>query len=261
MFTVHVGDLQAASRSNCSETAFSNVFTLLVDGPLPTFVLAGDNDWYDCDAPDAAWALFRRYFIGYEDLWQTRLRPSIPRLRNVTRWSRHEEMFVFDHNEVLFLGVNLVNWNSDHPVSVEEHNVLMEANIEWATMNIDHFFATSPRVRGVVIFGHALRRSRLRGFFDNLERLFVDDPDRVNVPVLYFHGDGHKWEVENITGWDSFVDIQVEQGGHAEPCIVEIAPVIDGVTSPLVAERDLQHVFGNGLFRVDRQSGSYPTDE
>jgi hypothetical protein len=58
--------------------------------------------------------------------------------------------------------------------------------------------------------------------------------------------------------WPSLIDVQVDQGGFADPCIVEIAAV-DGAGQliPLVAEHDLQYVFADGLVRIDRQRGRY----
>ena len=46
LFTVHVGDLQKTQRSLCKEDYYRKMQQLLRRGPLPTYVLAGDNDWY-----------------------------------------------------------------------------------------------------------------------------------------------------------------------------------------------------------------------
>lgn len=46
LFTVHVGDLQKTQRSLCKEDYYRMVQKVLRKGPLPTYVLAGDNDWY-----------------------------------------------------------------------------------------------------------------------------------------------------------------------------------------------------------------------
>ena len=260
IFAVHVGDFQVASRSGCNDAAYTNVFTRLQQGPLPTFVLAGDNDFYDCTNPEEAWQRYTRSFVGYEDQWANRLPPGVPRL-GVTRWSQHQEMFAFEHNGILFLSVNLVNGKPTEAAALEKWNARMSANIEWVETNVHEHFATG-RIRGVIIFGHALRSPDTRIFFTSIAALFVNDPRRKFTPVLYLHGDGHQWQVDTRLAsqldWDAYRDVQVEQGGKAEPCIVEIAPLVNGVTSPLTVEHDLQHVFGNGLFRIDRQGGSYP---
>ena len=48
------------------------------------------------------------------------------------------------------------------------------------------------------------------------------------------------------------------QGGKADPLLIEVAPLRNGVMEPLEKENELQYIFGNGLFRVDRQNGRYP---
>lgn len=58
--------------------------------------------------------------------------------------------------------------------------------------------------------------------------------------------------------WIGFTDIQVDQGGKADPLLVEVAPLQKGVMKPFKKESDMQHVFGDGLFRIDRQKGRYP---
>ena len=46
LFSVHVGDLQRTLVSHCNEEYYHMVRQILRRGPLPTFVVAGDNDWY-----------------------------------------------------------------------------------------------------------------------------------------------------------------------------------------------------------------------
>ena len=271
VFTVHVGDLQMPGRSECSESAFASVYSYLSLGPVPTFVLAGDNDWYDCPVPSQAWERYMRYFGRFEHLWTLRLPLDTPRLANVTKFSKRPEMFAFEHGNVLFLSVTLINGfpdgtattdTNDHTTATAEQqwNERMVANMEWIRTTLDHYFAHYP-LRGVVLFGHAVRSPDIRSFFVTLSDIFQQTPVRAATPVLYLHGDGHEWQVDtraaSVLNWPSYTAVQVEQGGHAEPCVVEVAPVVDGVMVPLEAKHGLQHIFANGLFRIDRQGGNY----
>lgn len=56
LFTVHVGDLQRTARSMCLDEYYLKIRNILRKGPLPTYVLAGDNDWYG--------ELFWRQYVG-----------------------------------------------------------------------------------------------------------------------------------------------------------------------------------------------------
>ena len=66
----------------------------------------------------------------------------------------------------------------------------------------------------MVILGHARPNNNHDDFFDPLKKV-VRKFDR---PVLYLHGDGHKWErKKSFRGLKNFVRIQVTQGGEAKP--------------------------------------------
>ena len=88
--------------------------------------------------------------------------------------------------------------------------------------------------------------------------MFSQRPD---LPVLNFHGDGHLFSIETnfsfVTGWNGFTDIQVDQGGKADPLLVEVAPLRNGEMEPFKKESKMQYVYGDGLFRIDRQNGRY----
>jgi hypothetical protein len=61
-FTVHVGDIQKVDETQCNESAYELASDLMRKGPLPTLVLPGDNDYYDCPDRAGAFDLFIKYF-------------------------------------------------------------------------------------------------------------------------------------------------------------------------------------------------------
>jgi len=81
------------------------------------------------------------------------------------------------------------------------------------------------------------------------------------LPVLYLHGDGHNWDIDTKLShqlhWKHFRDVQVDQGGLADPIIVDVAPQKNGKLKGLKQRNDLEVAFGRGLFRIDRQGGLY----
>ena len=109
------------------------------------------------------------------------------------------------------------------------------------------------------MFGHGLLSQGVEEVFVEIKQVFLKN--QVFVPVLYMHGDGHEYVVNEDFAyyyeWDYFTAIQVDAGAEADPLLVEVAMVKNGIMEPLVAENDMQAVIGNGLFRIDRQNGRY----
>jgi hypothetical protein len=74
-----------------------------------------------------------------------------------------------------------------------------------------------------------------REFLEGILPAFLGE--RYWTPVLYIHGDGHKWDLDTKIhtqqGWSSFIDVQVDQGAYADPSIVEFSvdPATDSLAS------------------------------
>jgi hypothetical protein len=254
-FTVHVGDIQKIDLTQCDESAYKLASDILKSGPVPTFVLPGDNDYYKCPNRTASFELFMKYFESFERHWH---KADWERL-NVVRSPDHRELFVFVVEGVLFIAVHLINAPRDEE-PIELWNQRMTMNIEWVSTNVEKFMK-SHEIRGVILLGHALRSPRTRPFFLSVADHFVNTTHRRNIPVLYLHGDGHDWDVDKKLShqlhWTHYRDIQVDQGGLADPVIVQIAPQIDGRTVGLKESHKMQHTFGRGLFLLDQQRGLY----
>jgi hypothetical protein len=115
-------------------------------------------------------------------------------------------------------------------------------------------------IRRVVMFGHALITGDVKIFFVDIKNVLFTQA-QVNAPVLYIHGDGHTYSINYSFAmnhsWGNFTAIQVSQGALADPLLVTVAMVKNGIMESLMAENDMQKTFGNGLFRIDRQGGCY----
>ena len=266
VFTVHVGDLWKVNATRCGIDTIDIVSETLLAGPLPTLVLAGDNDVKDCPDPSAAWDRFHEHFVPFEQNWVDRTLDGVPSITelNVQRnFPDYSEMFAFNHLNVLFLSVDLWQHAPTDSLLLEEWDARMAANLEWATANIDAAYANDI-VRAVVFFSHGQRAIDTRPFFDQMGPTFTSNVDRWLTPVLYIHGDGHKFEL-NLTytkelSWTNFQEIQVDRGGIADPLFIEVAAMSrnTGEMIPLQKEHDLQVVLADGLLRIDRQKGLYP---
>jgi hypothetical protein len=254
-FTVHVGDIQKVTNTHCAESAYESTASILKKGPLPTFVIPGDNDWYDCPDRDEGFLLFMKHFGKFETKWH---KADYEHL-GIQRSEDNSELFVFYKEGILFIGIHLINAPPGQEAA-QSWDARMNMNKEWVAKNVESYFE-QYEVRGVIILGHALRSPRTRPFFLSIAEYFVNITAREDLPVLYLHGDGHDWDVDKKLShqlkWKHYVDIQVDQGGMAPPVIVDIAPQVQGQLKGLKAINQMQLVVGRGLFRVDRQGGPY----
>ncbi|VEU41383.1 unnamed protein product [Pseudo-nitzschia multistriata] len=254
-FTVHVGDIQKVNRTKCAESSYNRTSAILTEGPLPTLVVPGDNDWYDCPNRTESFNFFLKYFGAFETRWHKKDYMSL----GIERSKENKELFVFYKEGILFIGLHLINAPLDHE-DIESWDARMKINKEWMAKNIESYFQKSE-IRGVVLLGHCLRSPRTRPFFLTVADYFVNITHRENLPVVYLHGDGHKWDVDTKLShqlhWKHFRDIQVDQGGLADPIIVDVASQKRGKLNVLKKRSDLELVIGKGMFRIDRQRGKY----
>ena len=258
LFLVHLGDLQRAERTGCSEEAFKKTRDYLVHFPLTTLVIPGDNDYHKCPHPRAAWNLFTKYFLYSERLWPNAKSLSFP----VARWKENPEMFVFEKDGILFLSVNLMDEAPKLQDIKLEWDRRNQDNLKWIDKNVRHALSSVKQqvLRGVIIFGHSVRSPSTRPFFEGLYSIFEKTPE---IKVIYLHGDGHVWKIDDNfakrKGWDSFREVQVDRGGLADLILIEIAGFSEtGETLALAKEKEPHYIFGDGLFRIDRQTGVYP---
>jgi len=266
-FLAHVGDMQRACRTKCSKSHFEGIRDIFLQkSPLPTFVLAGDNDYLDCPDEENAWDIYLDTFFKFEQKFEDRLPSGAPKLA-VERWDeqrggvKRKEMFAFVEQDILFLSVTLMNMNlTENEPPDDLFYERLSASKTWVKRHLKKH--DNDDIRGVVMFGHAMITKDLEPFFrEQLKGLFHDEGFG-GVPVLYIHGDGHKFVIDRglgrRMGWEQFTSCQVDQGGRADPLLIEVAPVVDGKTKPPKTNSSgKQFIVGNGLFRVDRQQGLY----
>ena len=71
----------------------------------------------------------------------------------------------------------------------------------------------------MVLFGHAHPNDKHDDFFDP----FLEEATRFEKPILYLHGDGHKWIKDRPFDAENILRVQVDQGGIAPPLKVVVA--------------------------------------
>jgi len=220
-FLVHLGDVGLADETFCDEDTYADASTILESCPAPVFVLPGNNDWNDCPDPDAAWENWDNYFGNFQE--------HFPENFDVGRQLGRSENFVFLHEGVLFLGVNLVNgrvhdrseWNKRHA-----------QNLLWIEQNLRlHDYND---FRAVVIFGHSPPYELVKDFFSPA----VKDLKKYEKPVLYLHAnnDGGFQEYKPFgNGEPELLAVEVNSWGGDESSFVKVT--IDFGSSPFIFDQ------------------------
>jgi hypothetical protein len=223
-FVVHLGDLRNGNyNAPCLLADYTSVAESFRLSHAPVFVMLGDNDWNDCINPNQALGLFRSTFTNFESTyWTTPF--------TVQRLAGYPETFSFEHKGSLFIGLSLVG---GEVLNQTEWSIRLTAQANWfiwlvtqynttlaaaaaaaaAATNITN--ATSPTGR-VVLFGHAEPNSKHAAFFNPL-RSFIGNDLNNALPILYIHGDGHRWLYNpSYFNLASLLRIMVV-GGSSEP--------------------------------------------
>jgi hypothetical protein len=206
-FVVHVGDLKAASEP-CSDQLLRERLALLDASPRPLVFAPGDNDWTDCHRQSAGGydprerldRLRQLFYPDDESLGRERLR-LVRQSDEDPRFRSYRENVRWIAGNVVFVTFNIPGSNNNLGRSQAmnaEHAERMTANFVWLGRAVE--LARGPAIRGLVILSHADPR------FDR-----PADPDdghtgwryalrahlsTLGKPVLYVHGDGHRYRVD-----------------------------------------------------------------
>jgi hypothetical protein len=214
-FVVHLGDIKTG-KVPCFEVIYESVAGILAKSKIPLFIIPGDNEWNDCANPDEGWVLWLKHFNRFDEKWKP--------VFVVNRQKTHDENFAFVHAEVLFIGINLVGGRVHDEAEWKRRHA---EDLEWTRQNLDEH---GSAVRATVIFGHALPTKVHDDYFDGL----CDAATRFGKPMLYLHGDGHKWIHDHPFKAKNILRIQVDQGGIAPPIKVTVT---DDPKDPFVVDR------------------------
>jgi hypothetical protein len=202
-FVIHVGDIKAGATA-CDESVYTTVSGILGECKTPLFIIPGDNEWNDCADPAQGWQYWNQYFMRFDQRWHHRLR--------VFRQLEREENFSFVSGNVLFVGINLVG-GLVH--DAEEWRNRHRQNLKWVQRNIRQF---GSDVSSLIVFGHATPAQKHQDFFEP----FCQIAEEFQKPILYLHGDGHKWIEDYPFSAPNILRIQVDQGGIAPPLKVTV---------------------------------------
>jgi len=202
-FLIHVGDIKNGTTP-CDEAVYVKVASMLGKSKLPTFIIPGDNEWNDCENPAQGWKYWRKHFNNFDTKWKYDFVVNRQKIRN--------ENFTFNLDGSLFIGINLVGGRVQ---DAAEWKTRHAQNIRWieSTLKANH-----KNFHAIVLLGHAHPMINHNDFFTSL----VPIVKTANVPLLYLHGDGHRWIQDKPFGTDLITRVQVDQGGIAPPVKITV---------------------------------------
>jgi hypothetical protein len=235
-FVVHVGDLRNASEDvPCGLDEFERVSSILRLSKVPVFVALGDNDWNDCPNHEEGLQYWKKEFLFFESrYWNHTF--------NISRLEGHDATFSFRHKRTLFIGLNLVGGKV---LDWDEWRLRLRSQYNWTADLIREYRDDLwPSTGRVVIVGHADPTSDHDEYFNPLEA-FVRDELGDTLPILYLHGDKHKWKYQPGYLDQSYLLRIMVAGGSSEPPLKLTVPsngYLRPVDESFVYDRDLANL-------------------
>ena len=202
-YMLHLGDI-CKGRDTLPESYSVRVADLFKTSPIPVIFVPGDNEWNDLKDPDAGWILWERYFMGFEKNFEC--------TPNIQQQPVRSENVAWVDKGVLMVGLNLVG-GTVH--DAEEWRLRHRQSALWVNGLLAYH---ADDVRAAVVFAQARPGAKHEDFFTP----FVASAAAFGKPVLYLHGDGHRWDHEE--GWraPNLLRVQVDQVTKAPPVLVTV---------------------------------------
>lgn len=203
-FVVHVGDIKPGTPF-CREGEYADIARILRGSKVPVFILPGDNEWNDCSRPERAWSFWMTHFHRFESRW--------PAFSEVERQPEVPANFAFVRSGVLFIGIHLVGGRVHDPVEWRDRHA---KDLAWIQTRLERL---KNETSAAVVFGHGQPADSSGDFFPEFSRM----AGVYGHPVLYLHGDGHRWVHDRPFPAENVERFQVDMGGVAAPVIVRVA--------------------------------------
>jgi len=230
-FIVHLGDIKPGTPF-CGEREYADIARILKGSKVPVFIIPGDNEWNDCSRPGRAWGYWLDHFKAFEGQWSG--------FEDVARQESHQANFAFVRNSVLFVGLHLVGGRVHDKTEWDERH---EADLEWLRTHL--LQRRKENISTAVVFGHSQPSTATKVFFES----FGEIAEQFARPVLYVHGDGHRWVREKSFKVRQMQRIQVDQGGNAPPLLITVT---DDVLHPFVVDRRLPDTSASSSARLPK---------
>ena len=217
-FLLHLGDIWKGSE-RLPESHYLQVAALLRTSVAPVYIVPGDNEWTDLLNPAEGWEFWTRHLLKLDEHWKKDV--------TIDRQSDRTENLAWVQDGVLMIGVNMVGGNMKDAAEWHARHL---ADAEWVKQN---FAKHGGEARAAVIFAQARPKEPQEDFF----AIAIEDVKTFAKPVMYLHGDGHKYEVE--AGWrvPNLTRVQVDQVAKARPLMITVT---HDAQTPFMFDRRLE---------------------
>ena len=176
-FVVHLGDIWPGTHTSPALSGYQAVANTLLQSSKPVFIVPGDNEYNDTSNPTLAFQNWTSTFNHFDQNWSHNFQVS----HQVGR----EENFSFFSNGVLYMGINLVGGKVHNS---QEWAKRSADDLAWIQSNFTQF---KDQVTSAVVFAQAF--SGDYSPYQAFEAGFVAAAQDFADPILYLHGDQHKW--------------------------------------------------------------------
>ncbi len=202
-FMLHVGDIKSGGAP-CDEEVYQRVSGFLKQLSVPTFIVPGDNEWNDCPDPLAAWSLWTEYFMNFDKNWA--YDPKVERQEGA------KENIAWVTQDVLMIGINLVGGRVHNQI---EWDRMMSKAADWIDVQLKN---KKESVKAAVIFAQANPKKKHQPFMNK----FLQSVKAFQKPILFLHGDGHRWLYDSPWQVPNLVRVQIDQGRIALPLEITV---------------------------------------
>ena len=217
-FAIHLGDIKPGGAP-CGELVYKKVASMLGESKAPMFIIPGDNEWNDCAQPAAAWQHWVGHFDRFDEKWD---KPF-----EVERDAKQSANFAFLHEQVLFIGLNVVGGKVHDAAEWQARHA---ACMAWFGQQLA---AHGAAAKAVVVFVHARPSPTQVDFF----LPFSIAAGGLGKPVLLMHGDGHVWIHDRPFLSKQVERVEVDQGRLGPPVRVTVT---DDAKEPFRFDRRLE---------------------
>ncbi len=202
-FLLHLGDIWKGS-DRLPESHYLQVAAMLRTSVAPVYIVPGDNEWTDLLDPAEGWTFWTRHLLKLDERWKKDV--------VVERQAERPENLAWVQQGVLMIGVNMVGGNMKDAAEWHARHLACAA---WVKENLAKHGAAA---RATVIFAQARPKEPQEDFF----AIVVEEAKTFAKPVMYLHGDGHKYEVEPSWRAPNITRVQVDQVAKARPLLITV---------------------------------------
>ena len=172
-FLVHLGDV-IGDAEICDGYRYKDASNILEQSPVPVFVVPGYDDWIRHYRANHCLNNWIYYFENFEQ--------NFDLSGDLSSFDRNDESFRFLYNDVLFLGLKIIDSydTRDHNKKVEDPS---RENVSWVEQSLSIF---KQQYRAVVLFANAIPLSKNKNDFIGI--ITALEKETENKPILYAHG-------------------------------------------------------------------------